>query len=62
MTHGGVLDVLSRHTTGLPPEAPRTFTLLNVSLDAFQITEGLWTLLHWGDIAHMGVRDAIDDV
>lgn len=45
ITHGGVLDVLSRHTTGLPPAAPRTFTLLNVNLDAFQIPEGLWTLL-----------------
>lgn len=46
ITHGGVLDVLSRHTSGLPPEAPRTFALLNVSLDALQIPEGMWALLH----------------
>jgi probable phosphoglycerate mutase len=46
ITHGGVLDVLSRHTSGLPQKAPRTFTLLNVSLDAFQIPEGMWALLH----------------
>lgn len=46
ITHGGVLDVLSRHASGLPPEAPRTFTLLNVSLDAFQIPAGMWALLH----------------
>ncbi|MBX9962255.1 MAG: histidine phosphatase family protein [Burkholderiales bacterium] len=62
VTHGGVLDVLFRHTTGLPLEAPRTFTLLNASLNTFEITDGMWTLLHWGDIAHLGVRDAIDDV
>lgn len=62
VTHGGVLDVLFRHTTGLPLEAARTFTLLNASLNTFEIDAGLWTLLHWGDIAHLGVRDAIDDV
>lgn len=62
VTHGGVLDVLFRHTTGLPLEAPRTFTLLNASLNTFEISDGMWTLLHWGDIAHLGVRDAIDDV
>jgi len=62
VTHGGALDVLYRHTTGLPLEAPRTFTLLNASLNTFEISEGIWTLLHWGDIAHLGVRDAIDDV
>lgn len=62
VTHGGVLDVLFRHTTGLPLEAPRTFTLLNASLNTFEIEDGRWTLLHWGDIAHLGVRDAIDDV
>jgi probable phosphoglycerate mutase len=62
VTHGGVLDVLFRHTTGLPLAAPRTFTLLNASLNTFEITQGMWTLLHWGDIAHLGVRDAIDDV
>ena len=27
-----------------------------------EIEDGRWTLLHWGDIAHLGVRDAIDDV
>lgn len=62
VTHGGVLDVLFRHSTGLALEAPRTFTLLNASLNTFEIDAGRWNLLHWGDIAHLGVRDAIDDV
>ncbi|MEO8037683.1 MAG: histidine phosphatase family protein [Betaproteobacteria bacterium] len=62
VTHGGALDVLFRHATGLPLEAPRTFTLLNASLNTFEIQAARWTVLHWGDIDHLGVRDAIDDV
>lgn len=62
VTHGGALDVLHRHTTGMRLDAPRTFTLLNASLNVFEIAAGRWTLIHWGDVDHLGVRDAIDDL
>lgn len=62
VTHGGALDVMYRHSTGMRLEAPRTFTLLNASLNVFEVAAGTWTLLHWGDVDHLGVRDAIDDL
>ncbi|MCE2897392.1 MAG: histidine phosphatase family protein [Betaproteobacteria bacterium] len=62
VTHGGALDVMYRHATGLALEAPRNFTLLNASLNEFHVRQGRWTVVHWGDVEHLGVRDAIDDV
>lgn len=62
VTHGGALDVLYRHATGLALDAPRTFTLLNASLNEFHVRDGQWTVVHWGDVDHLGVRDTIDDV
>jgi probable phosphoglycerate mutase len=62
VTHGGALDVMYRHATGLALEAPRTFTLLNASLNEFHVQDGGWTVVHWGDVEHLGVHDAIDDV
>ncbi len=61
VTHGGALDVLYRHATGLALDAPRTFTLLNASLNEFHVRDGRWTVVHWGDVEHLGVHDAIDD-
>lgn len=62
VTHGGALDVMYRHATGLALEAARNFTLLNASLNEFHVRDGRWTVVHWGDVDHLGVRDAIDDV
>ncbi len=62
VTHGGALDVMYRHATGLALDAPRTFTLLNASLNEFHVSNGRWTVIHWGDVEHLGVHDAIDDV
>lgn len=61
VTHGGALDVMYRHATGLALDAPRTFTLLNASLNEFHVSDGRWTVVHWGDVEHLGVHDAIDD-
>lgn len=62
VTHGGALDVLYRRATGLALQGPRTFTLLNASLNTFLVQLGRWSVEHWGDVDHLGVRDAIDDV
>ena len=53
VAHGGVLDDFYRRATGLPLESPRDFKLFNASLNTFQIRNGAWTLVRWGDIDHL---------
>ena len=62
VTHGGVLDCLRRHATGLALDAHRTYTLLNASLNTFSVAGSMWALVDWGDVSHLGLRDSIDDV
>ncbi len=62
VTHGGVLDCLRRHATGLALDGHRTYTLLNASLNTFSVGGSMWALVDWGDVSHLGLRDSIDDV
>ena len=62
VSHGGVLDCLYRHALGISLDAPRNWTLLNASLNTLTVSAGDWRLVHWGDVDHLGVRDAIDDI
>lgn len=59
VTHGGVLSGLFRHCLGIPPGAPRTFSVLNASLSQFDYHEGAFRLVTWGDVNHL--RDASRD-
>ena len=59
-THGGVLDKLYRHITGLPLSAPRDFGIPNAGLNRIELTPGGWQIRSWADVAHLG--RALDDL
>jgi probable phosphoglycerate mutase len=62
VTHGGVLDIVYRLATGQKLEARRNFELLNAALNWIERRDGRWTLLSWGDAAHLdGARDEAFD-
>ena len=61
VTHGGVVDGLYRHTTGLPHVGSRVFTMVNGSLNEFLFEHGQWRLKSWADVAHLGGKP-LDDV
>ncbi len=57
VTHGGVLDAIYRITLGLSMHAPRTWQLLNASVNQVEInfTAGAaaWRLHDWADTCHL---------
>ncbi|MFY9314686.1 MAG: histidine phosphatase family protein [Burkholderiales bacterium] len=59
-THGGVLDKLYRHVTGLPLSAPRDFGIPNAGLNRVQVTAAGWQIVLWADVAHL--EGALDDL
>lgn len=61
VTHGGVVDGLYRHTTGLPHVGSRVFSMVNGSLNEFLFERGTWHLKSWADIAHLA-GNPLDDV
>lgn len=62
VTHGGVLDIVHRMTTGAALETKRNFTLYNTALNWVERRDGQWTLLGWADTEHLpGARDEISD-
>lgn len=62
VTHGGVLDGLYRHVMRLPHVGSRAFTIVNASLNWFTYEDGEWRLDRWGDVAHLGLSESLDDV
>ena len=61
VAHGGVLNSLFRHALGLPLASPRTFSLLNASLNRFSVSAGRWRLETWGETGHLAHLRAMDD-
>jgi len=59
-THGGVLDIVWREAQGVPLDAPRQAPLLNAGINRIAVAAGQWSLLDWGDVAH--VAHSSDDV
>lgn len=59
-THGGVLDMLYRHVTGLPVSAPRDFGIPNAGLNRLEVVSTGWRIRVWADTAHLD--DALDDL
>ncbi len=53
ITHGGLLDSLFRHAVGVEPTARRAWALPNAGLNVFQVQQGQWSLICWGDVAHL---------
>lgn len=62
VAHGGVLDGLYRHVMRLPHVGARAFTIVNASLNWFSHEDGEWRLDRWGDVAHLGLSESLDDV
>ncbi len=59
-THGGVLDMLYRHITGLPLSAERDFGIPNAGLNRIEVTPAGWQIRAWADTGHLD--GALDDL
>lgn len=59
-THGGVLDHLYRHITGLPISAQRDFGIPNAGLNRVEVTPAGWQIRAWADVAHL--EGSLDDL
>lgn len=59
-THGGILDKLYRHITGLPLTAQREFGIPNAGLNRIELTPAGWQIRSWADTDHL--EGALDDL
>ncbi|MDO8436932.1 MAG: histidine phosphatase family protein [Nitrosomonadaceae bacterium] len=54
VTHGGVLDVMYRHASGVPLHGARTAPLPNAAFNCLvYVVGGRWSLPLWGDVTHL---------
>ena len=60
VTHGGVLDVVYRLSTGRPLQAPRDFRIPNAAFNWVEHQDGKWRLITWADERHLGA--ALDEL
>jgi probable phosphoglycerate mutase len=63
VAHGGVLDCCYRLATGLALTEPRSYPLLNASVNRLAYDGERWHVLSWGDVTHLddAVRDESND-
>jgi probable phosphoglycerate mutase len=64
VTHGGILSGLFHKMINLPLSQERTFSIFNLGLNIFTISEDKqWFLETWGDISHLKLSGlmALDD-
>ncbi len=60
VTHGGVLDIAHRLTSGRSLEAKRDFTIPNAALNWIEFDGAAWRLVAWADEAHLqSARDEL---
>lgn len=59
-THGGVLEMVRRHATGLGLTAPRDFEIPNAAINRVEIAGEAWRVLAWAERAHLDA--ALDDL
>lgn len=59
--HGGVLDCFLYHTFGLKPGSVRSHSIMNASVNRFEVTGNTWKLITWGDVSHLRAVRALDD-
>ena len=60
VTHGGVLDIAHRLTSGKPLESVRDFTIPNAALNWIEYTDDGWRLLAWAQQGHLAAaRDEL---
>jgi len=53
LTHGGALDVLYRHATGLSLQAPRSWSVENAAINRLVHADETLVLVGWADAAHL---------
>ena len=53
VTHGLVLDMVYRSANGIALSEPRTFGLINASLNQFRFDGSTWHAELWGDAGHL---------
>jgi 2,3-bisphosphoglycerate-dependent phosphoglycerate mutase len=56
VAHGGVLECAYRAALGLALETPRTFPVMNASINRFAVSDGKLTLTSWGETGHLQPR------
>jgi probable phosphoglycerate mutase len=64
ITHGGILTGMFQKAIDIPLHQRRTFSILNMSLNIFTISEQMqWFLETWGDICALNLKglSAVDD-
>ncbi|MFN7751954.1 MAG: histidine phosphatase family protein [Pseudomonadota bacterium] len=60
VAHGGILDMLYRHTHCIPLQAPRVFSLYNAAYNCLTHEAAGFRLEVWGDTAHLdSLSDAV---
>ncbi len=52
VAHGGLVDMLYRHASSIPLNAPRDYPLPNASVNRFRY-DGRWHVESFGDVAHL---------
>ncbi|MEY4749994.1 MAG: hypothetical protein RIQ60_2208 [Pseudomonadota bacterium] len=57
VAHGGVLDCLYRAANGMGLQAPRSWQLGNASINRLLYTGENFTVIAWGDSAHLDFAD-----
>lgn len=61
VAHGGVLECAYRAALGLSLETPRTFKVMNASINRFTVAEGKLVLDSWGEVGHLR-QGALDEL
>lgn len=61
VSHGGLVQGLFRHVTGVGFQAARRFSLYNCAYNSFIFDGGEWLLETWGDISHLHERIAAEE-
>ncbi|RJG15393.1 histidine phosphatase family protein [Massilia cavernae] len=60
VAHGGVLECAYRNAQGLSLETPRSFQVMNASINRFTSTPDKLVLSSWGEVAHL--QGALDEL
>ena len=61
VTHGGVLDTVYREATGMAYELPRSFDVLNASINRVKWDGSRFHIVKWADVSHL-TRASLDEI
>jgi probable phosphoglycerate mutase len=61
VAHGGVLECAYRAALSMPLETPRTFSVMNASINRFTLEDGKLAIRSWGEVAHLDL-EALDEL